>query len=266
MKMKKGRRMTLNKYDDLAKQLESLLGNNFNIKYYANLSVDWEKIIIDDMVHGCIKVLGGSNQSVREYKTTTTEVGLTLMIQEEAYADTIDLVNNSLLGIDKQFLLLGEEYNQFIYGYQADLGQVYYNGNKYNSVTFNFSLITFDNLFLGDSQTISITIGGESKQLLGMTGINYKCQCSYDGTVNYTGLQKNYLSSINEVLTIDGLVVKDDAARKYVKQHLKDNTTFTISYFDGEDTITMTAKLVSYDANGISGNTIKYQIALIQKG
>ena len=72
----------MNKYDDLAKELQSLLGNSFDIKYYANLSVDWEKIIIDDnMVYGSIKVLGGTNQSVREYKTTTTEVGLTLMVK-----------------------------------------------------------------------------------------------------------------------------------------------------------------------------------------
>lgn len=264
---KKRRKRTLNKYEDLAKELQSLLGNSFDIKYYANLSVDWEKIIIDDnMVYGAIKVLGGTNQSVREYKTTTTEVGLTLMVKEESYADTIDSVINALLGIDKQFLLLGEEYNQFIYGYQADLGQYYYNGNKYNGVTITFSLITFDNLFLGDSQAVSITIGGEITQLLGVTGVNYKCQCAYDGAVNNTALQKNYLSSVNETIQIDGLVVKDDVARKYVKQHLKDNTKFTITYFDGEAWISLDAKLISYDCNGISGNTIKYQMVFIQKG
>lgn len=134
------------------------------------------------------------------------------------------------------------------------------------ALTMEANIISFDNFYLGENKTLKVKIGTQYVQIQGVLGVNYKCQCTYDGSVGVSGIQRNYLASLNEVITIDGIKVADDEARQYFKQHRKDNTTFDIEYFDGETTETLNMKLISYDDNGVIGSTVKYQISLIQRG
>ncbi len=258
----------MNRYESLAKYFEILLGNDYDIKYYSNKSIDWEKIIIADenMVHGSIKVIGGQNQSIKGVRSTIEEMALTMMIPFESYSEVVEYINGAFEGIDKQMLLLGENYYQFVLNYHSDLEQYTFNANKYYGVTYNFSITSFDDLFLGDNQTVKITISNEDVALLGLLGVTFKMQSAFDGSVGTSGIQRNYIAGINQDLVIDGLVVKDDVARKYVKDNRKNKLDFVVAYFDGESTITETYKLGAYTCNGIVGNLMKYQITFIQKG
>ncbi len=256
----------MNKYESLASYLEQLLGNYYNIKYYNNKSVDWDKIIVDEMAHGAIKVVGGSNQSVRGIKSLVEELALTIMISEGTYTEKVDEITSAFESIDKQVLLLGEDYYQFIFNFHADMETYVFGGDKYYGVTYNFTLTSFDNVFLGEDQTISIKINNQNVALLGITGITYRTQTSFDGTVTYTGIQKNHISGINQDFVIDGICVKDDAARAYIKTNRLLKTDYIISYYDGEDTITDTFRLGAYTCVGVSGNLVKYQISFISKG
>ena len=259
--------MKLSRYEDLAKQIETLLGNLFNVKYYKNTCVEWAKILTDnENTYGSLKVIGGENQSVKNIKSVVDNFAVTFMCKEEEYADVSEHIKNVFSSLDKQLLLLGEDYSQFIYDYQSDDGQVVYNAHKYSQVSFYFNLITFVDLFLGDSQKIEIKVNNNYTELLGVTGIVYSLQCQYDGAVNGTAIQKNRIAAINQSLTIDGLVVKNDLARANIKAHLTDKTSFDLKYFDGETTFTLTARLTTYTCVGVSGNLVKYQIVFIQKG
>lgn len=257
----------MNRYESLATYFNSLLGNDYDIKYYSNKSIDWEKVILNDtnMIHGSIKTIGGQNQSVKDIVSFVEEMALTMMMPLELYADAVEYINGAFESIDKQMLLIGENYYQFVINYHSDLEEYTFNANKYYGVTYNFSLTSFDNLFLGDDQTVKITINNQDVALLGILGVTYKMQKVFDGTVSYSAMQRNIIAGVNQDIVVDGLVVKDDVARKNIKDNRLSGVDIVVSYFDGESTITGTYKLASYTTNGIAGNLIKYQISFIQK-
>lgn len=201
------RRKTMSRFNELANYLENLFGNKFCIKYYANKSVEWDKVIVDDdMTYGSLKVIGGQNQSLKGVSSVIEEVVLTLMIPNDSYAEITDAVDHMFQSIDKSLLLLGEDYSQFNYSYRQDLGEVIYNASIRSSVSYYFSLTTFTDLLLGDDQWLSILIGGDYVKLLGTTGITYQLQQSFDGAVKANAIQKNYIASINESIVFNGLV------------------------------------------------------------
>ena len=257
----------MSRYESLAKQIETLLGELFNVKYYKNTCVDWATILTDsDNIYGSLRVIGGANQSVKGVKSVVDNLAITFMMREEVYAEISEHIKTTFSTLDKQLLLLGEDYSQFVYDYQSDDGQVIYNAHKYSQVSFYFNLVTFVDLFLGESQKVEIKVNNSYTELLGVTGIVYSLQCQYDGAVNSTAIQKNRLSSINQSLTIDGLVVKDDLARIYVKNHSLDKSKFEVKYNDGETTTELNSNLATYTCVGVSGNLVKFQIVFIQKG
>ena len=129
----------MGKFDSFAEYLNNLLGANFFVKYYSNKSVDWEAVINENTCHGSMKVIGGSNQSLKDIYTRTDDISLTFMIPEELFEERSTEVDRALSSIDKQLISINSEYIQFIYSYRADIGQTIYNGKYYSSVTFNFS-------------------------------------------------------------------------------------------------------------------------------
>jgi hypothetical protein len=254
------------KYDSLAEYLSNLFGNQFYIKYFNNEEPDWEKVVIDpDMVYGSIKVLSGQNQSLKDISTYIEDCGLTIMIKEDAYSNTIDSIIDSIKTIDKQTILLAESYYQFNYSNRSDLGKYTVKGDFYYGCTLYFNLVSFENLFLGEQQSVSISMSSGLVPLLGATGITYQAHTDFDSSVSSTMANNNYIAAKSQVLVIDGVVVKDDTARIAIKKYLMSNTSYSVSYFDGETTISFVAKLADYTCLGISGNLVKYQIKFIQK-
>lgn len=257
----------MSRCENLASYLETLLGYDFAIKYYSNKPEDWSEILLDDeMCYGSIKVVGDTNQSLSDINISVDEFALTLMIPKDKYAETIEGVEESLETINKTNVLIGSDYSLFLYSNRQDLGDVIYNGMYRSTVTIYFSLTTYTDLLLGDVQYLQVNTGSDYVQLQGKAQIIYDVECQYDGAVTSSAYQKNYLSSINEALVYNGVVVTTDTALAYIKAHLKDNTTFALSYYDGIDTITLDAKIASYTQEGISGNFVKVNLKFIQKG
>ena len=258
----------MGKFDTFAEYLNNLLGTHFFVKYYANKSVDWEAVIDENTCHGSMKVIGGSNQSLKDIHTRTDELSLTFMIPEELFEERSTEVDSALNSIDKQLIPLGTEYVQFIYSYQADIGQSIYNGKYYSSVTFNFSIVSFVDLFMSDDQTVKITFSGNQfYQFKGLSSVTYQYTANYDGSVNQAAVQKNYLASFNETLVLSGLVVDNDEAREYVEEFIGQDQDYQLKYEDGTGTLMdRKMKLVSYTRVGISGNLLKYELRFVQKG
>ena len=258
----------MGKFDTFAEYLNNLLGTHFFVKYYANKSVDWEAVIDENTCHGSMKVIGGSNQSLKDIHTRTDELSLTFMIPEELFEERSTEVDTALNSIDKQLIPLGTEYVQFIYSYQADIGQSIYNGKYYSSVTFNFSIVSFIDLFMSDDQTVKITFSGNQfYQFKGLSSVTYQYTANYDGSVNQAAVQKNYLASFNETLVLSGLVVDNDEAREYVEEFIGQDQDYQLKYEDGTGTLMdRKMKLVSYTRVGISGNLLKYELRFVQKG
>lgn len=197
------------------------------------------------------------------------EYPIQLMIEcNEMYKDEIVKVLDAFaLQYNEQLVTLdGSKYREY-YSTSTVVGTFQNRGTVRNvALTMEVNLSSYDNFFMGESKTVSVLIDNEYIKLQGTLSIHYKTQCNYDGMVPASGRMRNYLASISEVINIDGLTVANDAARLYFKHHRKDNTTFNIQYFDGEETETLSMKLVSYDDDGVIGNTVKYQISLIQRG
>ena len=265
----KRRKMMNSKYETLAKYLNDLFGTNFYIKYFENEEPDWEKVIVaDDMVYGSIRVSGGQNQSLKDVYTYIEECGLTLMVKADAYSNTMDGIVESLKTVDKQIILLGEYYYQFNYSNRSDLGKYTIKGYEYFACTIYFNLVSFENLFLGDEQSCSILIGAEVTPFKGITGITYQAHTDFDSSVAASAYTKTHVSAMNQVIVIDGIVVKNDTARTQIKSNLMDKTkTFNVYYNDGEtaNAASFEARIADYTCLGIAGNLVKYQIKFIQK-
>lgn len=181
--------------------------------------------------------------------------------------DLVPVLDAFAIQYNEQLVTLDDAYYREYYSTSTVVGTFQNRGTIRNvALTMEANIISFDNYLMGETKSLSVLIGTEYKEIKGFTGIHYKSQNNYDGSVNNTGVQRNYFNSVNEVITIDGLVVANDEARLHFKNHRKDNTTFSVKYYDGEATQTLDMKLISYDDNGIIGTTIKYQISLIQRG
>ena len=253
------------RFDDLAKYLSQLLGNLYDIKYFSNKEIDWEKIVIaDDMVYGSMKVIGGNNQSLKDIHTMTDELAITMMIKADEFGAICDHIDAAFKSIDKSLILIGEDYVQFTYSQHTDLNQYVFDGEYYNGVTFYISVLSFVDLFLSDTQTIELFVSNTWYKLLGVTGIVNKTQWSFDGVVN-SAIQKQYVAGVVEDIVADGICVSGDVCRGSIKNTKLTNRTLTIRYFDGETSRTIDMKLGSYTQIGIAGNLIKYQLSLIRK-
>ena len=269
MKNRRAKNKKMGKFDTFAEYLNNLLGTHFFVKYYANKSVDWEQMTLQETCHGSMKVIGGSNQSLKDIHTRTDDLSLTFMIPEELFEERSTEVDSALNSIDKQLIPIDSEYIQFIYSYQADIGQVVYNGRYFSSVTFNFSLVSFVDLFMSDGQTVKITFqNNQFYQFKGLSSVTYQYIANYDGSVNQAGKQKNYMASYNETLDLVGLVVKNDTAREKIEEYRTLDTDFTLKYHDGNSfvMIAQAMKLVTYTRTGISGSLLKFELRFVQKG
>ena len=254
------------RFEDLATYLSQLLGNEYDIKYFTNKETDWEKVIIaDDMTYGSMRVIGGQNRSIKDIKTMVDELAITFAIKEENYGNIADHIDASFKSIDKQLILIGEDYIQFNYSQHADLGQQIIKGEEYNTTTFYFNVLSFEDLFLSDSQKIEMYVSSTWYALLGVTGIVNKTQWMFDGTVPSNHIQKQYVAGVTEDIVIDGIAVSGDVFRGQVKNSRLLNTTYTIRYFDCETTRIISMKLVNYTQVCIAGNLVKYQISFIRK-
>ena len=258
------------KYESLATYLSLILGNNFDIKYFKNQSPDWESIIssemADEMIHGSLKVNGGQNLSIKDFKTTIVEFAFTLMIPQEMYSNVIDSIEDALKEIDKKLILLGEEYSQYNMEYHSDEGEYIYHGNKYNAVTFYNNLVDYDSVLIGDSQTIEIEIDNEYVFMLGTIGINFTSGSQFDSSTASNAIQKTYLAGYSESIVVDGLAIKNDAARAYLAANRRNKPICNLRFFDGEITYEMLGQLQSYTSVGVSGGLVKYQYKFILKG
>ena len=268
MKNRRAKNKKMGKFDTFAEYLNNLLGTHFFVKYYANKSVDWEQMTLQETCHGSMKVIGGSNQSLKDIHTRTDDLSLTFMIPEELFEERSTEVDSALNSIDKQLIPIDSEYIQFIYSYQADIGQVVYNGRYFSSVTFNFSLVSFVDLFMSDGQYVELTWGSQFYRFKGLSSVTYQFAAQYDGSVNQAGKQKNYMASYNETLDLVGLVVANDTAREKIEEYRTLDTDFTLKYHDGNSfvMIAQAMKLVTYTRTGISGSLLKFELRFVQKG
>ena len=261
MKNRRAKNRKMGKFEDFAEYLNNLLGTHFFVKYYANKSVDWEQMTLQETCHGSMKVIGGSNQSLKDIHTRTDDLSLTFMIPEELFEERSTEVDSALNSIDKQLIPIDSEYIQFIYSFQTDIGQVVYNGRYFSSVTFNFSLISSVDLFMSDDQSVKITFSGNQfYQFKGLSGVTYQYVANYDGSVTQAAVQKNYLASFNETLVFD-------EAREYVEEFIGQDQDYQLKYEDGTGVLMYRKmKLVSYTRVGISGSLLKYELRFVQKG
>ena len=227
MKNRRAKNKKMGKFDTFAEYLNNLLGTHFFVKYYANKSVDWEQMTLQETCHGSMKVIGGSNQSLKDIHTRTDDLSLTFMIPEELFEERSTEVDTALNSIDKQ---------------------VVYNGRYFSSVTFNFSLVSFVDLFMSDGQTVKITFSGNQfYQFKGLSSVTYQYVANYDGSVTQAAVQKNYLASFNETLVLSGLVVENDEAREYVEEFIGQDNDYQLKYEDGTGVLAGLTKICSVE-------------------
>lgn len=252
-------------YDDYKKHLEETLGAAIKANITDATFSFHNEFYYDDNanINVTIKALPGQIQlGTVQYPTQ-----LLIECNDKFKDDLVKVLDAFALQYNEQVVTLDNSDYREYYSTSTVVGTFQNRGVTRNvALTMEATIISFDNFFLGENKTVKVLIGSQYVQIQGALGINYKFQCNYDGTVPSTGVQRNYLASKNEVITIDGIKIAGDEARLYIKQHRKDNTTFAIEYFDGETTETLNMKLISYDDNGVIGSTVKYQISLIQRG
>ena len=69
-----------NKYEYLADKFQEKLGETFNLVYNNDEGIEWDKILIDDMINGVMHVNSGGYDKVNGYAVSTQQVSIQFMI------------------------------------------------------------------------------------------------------------------------------------------------------------------------------------------
>ena len=252
-------------YDEYIQHLEATLGAGIKANIPdATYSFHNEFYYYEDKnINITVKALPGQIQlGVAQYP-----IQLMFECNEQFKDELVGVLDSFALTYNEQLVTLEDDSYREYYSTSTVVSTFQNRGTTRNvALTMDAMLVGYNNFIMGESKTLKVKISKDYVQLQGVTGIHYKLQASFDGSVPSTGIQRNYFAGFNEAITVDGLVKVGDTARAYFKSHRKDNTSFTVRYYDGETTEDYTMKLVSYDDNGVIGSRVAYQISLIQKG
>ena len=69
-----------NKYEYLANEFQEKLGVNYNLVYNNDESIEWETILLNNMINGVMHVNSGGFDKINGYSVSTQQLMIQFMI------------------------------------------------------------------------------------------------------------------------------------------------------------------------------------------
>ena len=221
------------KYNAICEMLNEALGDNFNIKYYANESKDWADILIDDMVHGVMRVTGGQNIYTQGEMLKYDAIGIDIMLRcedIEEYSTLLQQIDYKLMDLNGKTVVSDRLYT-FYYSNRSDASRCIVNGVEYARVNFFGSIIDYQNIVLSSERKVTI----DGKELSGILTCHYEATKGFNGNVYgaVNAVQKNKVNSINVTLIIDLIWHANDELHLDLMEHSEELKLYNVTYDNG---------------------------------
>ncbi len=256
-------------YDTIASEIQEYLGEDFDIRYANNYTIDWKGILPEmqeKMSFGVLKVDSGrttqiSNQNVRvEQLTLTVAIPVKSEIFNAAVVNLKTLIkeaNNTTI-VDTE---TSESANLFFGEYQ-DNGGTTVNGVKWWLVSVTFAINLYNDMYT--SSDVSVTIGGTA--MTGIIDTNYSREFVVDSLVMVNGLvPANKVNNMKKTLRVDCVCLKSDTLISGLMTNENSITSYNVIYYNGMVTRTFTALLGLINEQNIVGDILKVSLVFVEK-
>ena len=255
-----------NKYEYLANEFQEKLGDNYNIVYNNDEGIDWEKILIDNMINGVMHVNSGGFDKVNGYSVSTQQLSLQFMIPTNPviFSEAIQQIEDTFKWFHNQMFEFESEVIKVLFNYMSDANRVLVNGEDYATLYIYINLINIESAVMSNETTIAIN----NTPLKGVFHATYSVSHTADSVVkgNVDLLQRNNVNAIQQALSVDLVAIKDDELIVDLIENILTNKIYNITYINGmyNKTTPITKRfkgyVVDYMEDGTFNDTLKLKI------
>ena len=249
-----------NKYEYLANEFQEKLGVNYNLVYNNDESIEWENILIDNMISGVMHVNSGGFDKINGYSVSTQQLMIQFMIPTitEIFSIAIQQIEDTFKWFHNQMFEFNNEMIKVLFNYISDANRVLVNGVDYASVYVYINLFSVENALMSNESNININ----SEKLNGIFHITYSNNHTADSVVkgNVSLVQLNNVNAIQQALSVDLVVIKGDDLIIDLMNNVNDNKIYDISYDNGLITRTFKGYVVNLIEDGTFNDTMKLKV------
>lgn len=250
----------MNKYEYLADIFQDKLGDNFNLVYNNDESIEWENILIDNMISGVMHVNSGGYDKVNGYAVSTQQVGIQFMIPTtpEIFSVAIQQIEDTFKALHNQNYEFNNEIIKVLFNYMSDANRVLVNGIDYATIYIYLNLFSVESALMASETTVKIN----GTKLNGVFQVNYSNNHTADSIVkgNVDLIQRNNVNAIQQSLSIDLVVLKGDVLIVDLMTNANTNKIYNLEYYNGLITRTFKAYIVNLIEDGVFNDTLKLKI------
>ena len=249
-----------NKYEYLANEFQEALGDNYNLVYNNDESIEWENILIDNMINGVMHVNSGGYDKINGYAVSNQQVAIQFMIPTipEIFSVAIQQIEDTFKAFHNRLYEFNNEIIKVLFNYISDANRILVNGIDYATVYIYLNLFSVESALMSNESNINI----DGKKLNGIFHITYSNNHTADSIVkgNVSLIQLNNVNAIQQVLNVDLVVLKGDELILDLMANDGTNKIYNISYDNGLITRTFKGYIVNLVEDGVFNDTLKLKV------
>lgn len=249
-----------NKYEYLASIFQEILGDNYNVVYNNDEGIEWDKILVNDMINGVMHVNSGGYDNINGYSVTNQQVSLQFMIPTppEIFSEAVQNIEDNFKGLHNTSYQYENEIIKVLFNYISDANRVLVNGVDYATFYVYLNLYAVKNAVM--SNETSIVINGKS--VYGLFHVTYTNNHTADSIVkgNVSLVQLNNVNAIQQVLAIDMVAIKNDDLITDLMNNCNTNKIYSIYYYNGIMSRNIRGYLVNLIEDGTFNDTLKVKV------
>jgi hypothetical protein len=249
-----------NKYEYLADIFQEKLGETFNLVYNNDESIEWDKILLDNMINGVMHVNSGGYDKVNGYAVSTQQVSIQFMIptNPEIFSFAIQQIEDTFKALHNQAYEFNNEIIKVLFNYISDANRVLVNGTDYATVYIYLNLFSVESALMSNETNINI----DGKKLNGIFHVTYSNNHTADSIVkgNVSLIQLNNVNAIQQSLNVDLVALKGDELILDLMVNDVTNKKYNISYDNGLITRTFKGYIVNLVEDGTFNDTLKLKV------
>lgn len=250
----------MNKYEYLANEFQEKLGENYNVVYNNDETIDWNNILKENMISGVMHVNSGGYDNINGYSVGTQQLSIQFMIPTslEIFSVAIQQIDDIFKWFHNHVFEFNSEIIRVRFDYMSDANRVTINGTDYATVYIYINLLDVKNALMSNETSIMI----DDKKLKGVFHTTYSNNHTADSMVkgNVSLIQTNNVNAIQQVLSVDLVVIENDDLILDIMTNANNNKLYNVSYDNGIVTRTFKGYVVGLTEDGTFNDTMKMKV------
>lgn len=249
-----------NKYEYLADIFQEKLGETFNLVYNNDESIEWDKILLDNVINGVMHVNSGGYDKINGYAVSTQQLSIQFMIptNPEIFSVAIQQIEDTFKALHNQIFEFNNEIIKVLFNYMSDANRVLVNGIDYATIYIYLNLFSVESALMSNESNINI----DDKKLNGIFHVTYSNNHTADSIVkgNVSLVQLNNVNAIQQSLSVDLVVLKGDDLIEDLMANCNNNKIYNVSYDNGIVTRAFKGYIVNLVEDGVFNDTLKLKV------